>query len=555
MNNALKYIGGLAIALSLFSCTGEKKEIVRPFTDVLNFDVEAKSITGGVTKTVIQAEKVETHFLQNPNWDSIELKPFIEADFNRAANKDKYIRTEEVSELAGWRDVKWISTNEKLPVKSAVYRYKDSTCIGASIQVQKLSKGYDLMEQLTYIPNAGYAIENIQNLREISGEQFYLSGEFEQKPQPWRMFFDIGNQIIPVNFEFNEAEKTITFHQGKEKIKVQLSKHTTVYHAEMPVFQSYLEFEINGDELDGEFHNLDKGDDYIIPFTGTKLPYETVFGYNMDATYPDFSGKWETYFGEDGKKSAALGLIDRLGDDLIGTFATETGDYRFLQGKVVGDSFWLSTFDGSHLFLFNGKINGDQITDGHFYSGTHYHTIWSAKRNDKFELTNPDELTEITQESFDFTFPDLRGEPVSLSDERFQNKVVIIQILGSWCPNCMDETRYFQDLFYRYNAQGLEIIGLAFERSKEFEKAKESLERVILDLDVPYTMLIAGTPKEASDILTMIDKVKSFPTSIILDKTGKVVKVHTGFYGPSTGKYYDDYVTETEAFIEELLIQ
>ena len=309
MVNVTKYFGGLAIALSLFSCSEEKTEIIRPFVDVLNFEDEAKELSGGLSKTVIQGQKVETHYLQNPKWDSIELKPFIDADFNRLANKEKYIRTEETSNLAGWRDVTWVSTHEKLRVKRATYRYKDSTCLAATIQVQKLSKGYNLIEQLTYIHNAGYAIDNMQTLKNISEEEFYLSGQFDQKPQPWRMFFNIGTHQIPVNFDLNlsASPATITFHQGKEKIKVELIRHESVYTAEMPVFQSYLEFEVNGNELEGIFHNLDKGADYTIDFSGTLLPYEMAFGYDSNINYPDFTGKWETYLAKTRKNRLLLG--------------------------------------------------------------------------------------------------------------------------------------------------------------------------------------------------------------------------------------------------------
>ncbi len=140
-----------------------------------------------------------------------------------------------------------------------------------------------------------------------------------------------------------------------------------------------------------------------------------------------------------------------------------------------------------------------------------------------------------------------------MQDEKYQGKVVILQILGSWCPNCMDETRYFKELYEGYNSQGLEIIGLAFERSSEFEKARISLEKAISDLNVPYEVVIAGTPRESKMALPMITAIKSYPTSIFINKKGEVVKIHTGFYGPSTGRYYEDYRAETEQFIEALI--
>ena len=543
--------------LSLFSCVQEEKNTVKPFTDVLDIEQDTNNLVGGLIKYMVKDSAVESNSLSSPNW-SLELKPFIDADFNKPANKDNYTRTEKMSALSGWKDVIWTRKNDNLPVKSAVYRFADRICISAQIEVVKESAVYTNSEILTYIPNVGYAIENEQTINGLSDSQFNLSGEFEGKAQPWRMFFDIGNgNIIPVNFDFlNTGDgMELTFKQGSESIKMKAVKTDSNYRVEIPVFQAYLTFKLDDEVMIGNFHNLDKGVDYIIPFSTLKLPYSSVVRTAIDTNGEDFSGKWEVYFGEGDDKSAAIGMFDRMGDDLVGTFATETGDYRFLQGKVFGNEFSMSTFDGSHLFLFTGKISGDKITEGHFYSGSHYHTTWEAKRNNDVELINPDEMTSLQEgvEKVNFSFPNLNGELVSLSDEKYQNKVVILQVLGSWCPNCMDETRYFNELYSKYNAQGLEIIGLAFERSKDFEMAKLSLEKAITDLNVSYSMLIAGIPKESGLALPMITPIKSYPTSIIIDRTGKVVQIHTGFYGPSTGKYYEDYTNETEKLIEELL--
>ncbi|MGB1003206.1 MAG: peroxiredoxin family protein [Salibacteraceae bacterium] len=551
-------IAGLVVSLSLFSCVEEKKEVVGPFTDLIDFNKEILSQSGSLTKRVIQNVGVESKTISSPNWN-IELKPFLEADFNKPANKDKYVITIDSSNLSGWKDVIYVSKDDALPVDWAIYRFVDSTCVAASINVNRSSSAYHFKEELTYIKGSGYTINNQQELTRVDENSFYLTGEFENSSQPWRMFFDIGEQNIPVNFwmKNNGGHPELTFSQGKENIKVSSIKTDSGYMAEIPIFQAYLLFEMTGEQINGTFHNLDKGPDYVIPFSANKLAYEQSFGYEPKEIDADFSGKWETYFYDDGDSSAAIGIFDRLGNDLIGTFATETGDYRFLQGKIMGDSFSLSTFDGSHLFLFTGKINGDEITEGHFYSGAHYHATWKANRNNNFKLIDPNSMTSLkeTDMKINFSFPDLNGQMVSLTDDRYNNKVVILQIMGSWCPNCMDETRYFKELYEKYNSKGLEIIGLGFERSTDFEEASRVLNKAIADMEVPYPVLIAGTPKNSAKALPMITPIQSYPTSIFLNKQGEVEKIHTGFYGPSTGKYYDDYTNETEAFITELLSQ
>ena len=556
MNVSTKYILGLAISLSLFSCIQENEDTTKPFNDVLDFKTETAHLSGTLIKTVTLNDKIETKSIAKPNW-SIELKPFLDADFNTAANKYNYTRTERISKLTNLKDVIWIS-KENQHVKKAIYRYSEDKCVAAFLELNKESAVYSHSEILSYLPNSGYSIENSQNLSQLNEESFHLSGEFAGKPQPWKMFFDIGhNQVVPVNFDFtSDLENPILeFKQGKETIKMVAKKTDSNYFVDVPVFNAYLTFSVDNENMSGEFHNLDKGDNYVIPFNASRLPYNLVTPMTETENATNFDGKWEVHFKEGDDHSLAIGLFDRMGDDLYGTFATETGDYRFLQGKVDGDSFSLSTFDGSHLFIFTGKISNDKIIDGHFYSGSHYHTTWNGFKNENVQLTNPDKMTTLKEgiEQINFTFPNLNNEPISLSDNQFKNKVVIIQILGSWCPNCMDETRYFKELYAKYNSDGLEIIGLAFERSSNFDEAKASLSKAISDLEVPYTILVAGTPKESATALPMITPIKSYPTSIVIDKNGKVVKIHTGFYGPSTGSYYENYTKEMEELITHLL--
>ena len=226
------YIGmGLVISLSLFSCVSEKKEIAGPFVDVFDFKMEITSKTGGLKKTLINKDGIETSSLNAPNWGT-ELQPFIEADFNKLANKDNYSKQVLKGRLSPWRDVVWTSLNEKLPVKKAFYRYVDSICIGSYLVVDKSTAAYSMQEELIYLPNSGYSITNQQNLSNINANAFALEGEFVGSRQPWRIFFDIGIQNIPVNFYLttSEQEMEIEFFQGKESLSlIHISEPTRPY--------------------------------------------------------------------------------------------------------------------------------------------------------------------------------------------------------------------------------------------------------------------------------------------------------------------------------------
>ena len=247
------------------------------------------------------------------------------------------------------------------------------------------------------------------------------------------------------------------------------------------------------------------------------------------------------------------------GQQVQGTFLTETGDYRFLEGVVDGSTLKLSCFDGEHAFLFIADLSGGDSLSGTFWSGNHWEEPWWAVTDPEAELRDPTELTYLRKgfENFSFSFPDLNGDPVSLNDERYQGKVVIVQIMGSWCPNCLDETKLYKKWYDRYQEQGLEIIGLAFERSQgDMALARQNVQRLKDKLGLEYKILIAAADhdKDAADkALPMLNHVLSYPTSIFIDREGQVRKIHTGFNGPGTGVYYSRFVEEYEAFLEKLL--
>jgi thiol-disulfide isomerase/thioredoxin len=211
--------------------------------------------------------------------------------------------------------------------------------------------------------------------------------------------------------------------------------------------------------------------------------------------------------------------------------------------------------------LFNAKINDAKtIADGKYYAGYTSVDEWSAVKNDNAKLPDAYSLTVLKPgfKKIAFTFTDLDGKKVSLSDERFKGKVVILQIMGSWCPNCMDETSYLVNFYKKYHPKGVEIIGLAYERSTDFARSKNSLEHVVSHFGIIYPILITGytnDKKELTKSLPMLSNFLGFPTTIIIDKKGDVRKIHTGFSGPGTGNYYAEFINEFEKLNDDLLAE
>ncbi|NUM32530.1 MAG: TlpA family protein disulfide reductase [Bacteroidetes bacterium] len=366
------------------------------------------------------------------------------------------------------------------------------------------------------------------------------------------------------SFDKTKTNKQLLYiYNGEERITVNevLEKNDSIL-IKMPLYDSEFKCKWQNkqehrDSISGVWINNARKTKNIINFTANKIQYKTI-AKCVDCK--KFSGEWQTCFSPrtaDSTKAIGIFTYTDCWDFLYGTFLTETGDYRYLCGSTNDSTMELSCFDGTHAFYFSGKLTKDGSIAGKFYSGLHWYETWEAKRNDTFELRNPDSLTFLKPgfEKINFTFKNLDGKQVSLSDEKYKNKVVIIQIMGTWCPNCMDETKYLSYFYEKHKLKGLEIIALAFEKDTSFAKGKSNCERLRKRFDVQYEILLTQkTGKDqARQALPMLNDIISFPTTIYIDKKGKVRKIHTGFNGPGTGKYFDKWAENNKHFIDKLL--
>ena len=380
----------------------------------------------------------------------------------------------------------------------------------------------------------------------------------ELTPGKWLFEFQIDDEnpklTIPFNVEVQSPDLFV-IKNAEERIEVnEIEYKSDSVFFRMPVFGSEFKGKIKDNSINGAYFNYNRSKVLPIPFTA-KFGIEERFEIREEPL-SDFTGDWQVNFISDEDSSSAIGVFKQNGNMVTGTFKTETGDYRYLQGIVNGSSMQLSCFDGSHAFLFTATQNNGKL-EGMFYSGNTWHQKWVAEKTDAPKMGDMKSLTFLKPgyDELAFSFPNDKNEIISLKDEKFRNKVVIIQIFGTWCPNCMDETRYLVELYNKYNPKGLEIIGLDFEPKTDIEYFKKRITRFRNDLNVPYELVLAGpsNKKLAAEALPMLNKLISFPTAIFIDKNGKVREIHTGFSGPGTGDDYEQYKQATEEFVEELL--
>lgn len=383
----------------------------------------------------------------------------------------------------------------------------------------------------------------------------------ELKTGPWRGVIQLQGQELPFNLElFKEGDQYKAYvKNGEEKIlldEIKVDGDSVIIT--MHIFDIDLRARIEDNKLTGWYiKNYEK--DYRLPFEAT---FGETFRFTKSSdTGPgvNFEGKFAvTFIHEQKDTTLGVALIEQNGNKATGTFLTPLGDYRFLEGNVVGEKLMLSTFDGNHAFLFYATKHGDSLS-GEFFSGKSWYEPWTGTKTESASLPHPESLTYLKEgyEKLDFTFPDLNGNPVSNTDPLFENKVVILQLFGSWCPNCMDETKFLSEWYEQNKNRGVEILGLAYERKADFEYAAGRVQKMKEKLDVDYNFVIAGTYEkdEASKTLPALNRVVAFPTMIFVGKDGKVKHIHTGFEGPGTGIYYERFKERFNQIINECLAE
>jgi thiol-disulfide isomerase/thioredoxin len=343
---------------------------------------------------------------------------------------------------------------------------------------------------------------------------------------------------------FNGDDKTTSTSGSLENGKLTLS---------FDELGTKLEATLKDGRLEGEYSRGRRGAPY--PFQAKRFTPVAVGA----AKIPSIAGLWNVQVGKSSKGEAAWQLIVRQsGAEVSAAILRIDGDTGTLTGSYRNGTFALSHFSGARPMRLeltpgaDGTLAVVQNTDKPL-------TALRAEQADAKGLPKPSDPTRFTSvkdptEPFRFSFPDLDGKIVSNTDPRFQGKVVIVTIGGSWCPNCHDEAPFLVELYKKYKKQGLEIVELSFEEEAQ-QKNPVRVRAFNKRYGIEYTVLIPGEPKELNDKVPQGVNLNSFPTTFFLGRDGRVRSAHAGFAGKASGKFHTELKEEVTALVERLLAE
>jgi thiol-disulfide isomerase/thioredoxin len=381
--------------------------------------------------------------------------------------------------------------------------------------------------------------------------------------EQWRAWLDSPGGELPFGLEFRHTGSGLEFVlvNGTERLPVSRSERDgTTLSIHIEHYDSKIDATLgeDGHRLNGRWEKTGVGgqktglDFHAV--AGEYRRFERSAPVNPQALAA-LDGRWAVDFEKDDEPAVALFETEPDGT-VLGTFLTTTGDYRYLAGTLDGNRLRLSCFDGAHAFLFDARLDDDKL-EGDFWSRDSWHERWTAQKDPDAALPDAFELTRWVggKELGDVVFPDLDGRERSLADPEFAGTARMLMVFGSWCPNCNDATRFLVELDEKYRERGLTILGLAFEMTGDFKRDAEQVRAYARHHGVEFPLLVAGVSDkdEASRAFPLVDRVRSYPTTIFMDGDGGIRAVHQGYSGPATGEANRELRERFETLVQELL--
>ncbi len=362
----------------------------------------------------------------------------------------------------------------------------------------------------------------------------------------------------------------VVIENGRESLSVAVTREGERLRLSIPPYPSTLTLDVEeriGDSLRarGVWTKPTAAGEQTLEARVTPWPIQIEAGrgtytpaYPLAGAPLQLDGRWRVTFAGDEHPAVGVFALDpeRPGE-LTGTFLTTLGDYRYLAGTARGDELALSCFDGAHAFLFRARLDSDGTLQGDFWSGAKWHQRWTAVRDPNAALPDAFTLSRAAAgvELGKLTALALDGTRVELGTQF--GRATLVQLVGTWCPNCGDAAALLRSLGEAYGERGLRLVSLAFEPEGELAQTRERVEAYRKARGVTWPVLLAGSPDKtaARAAFPALERIHAYPTTLFVDSSGAIRAVYTGFSGPATGAEHTALQQSFRAHIERLLAE
>ncbi|MFH0989313.1 MAG: TlpA disulfide reductase family protein [bacterium] len=371
---------------------------------------------------------------------------------------------------------------------------------------------------------------------------------YDGKQLPFQMYLDLSK---PTGFFLVDDEQTPI---------PEIQIHGDSMNFIFTEFNSAMRGLLKAGKYSGQFFRYRKDTSWIA-FEATSMADQPQAAEQAapTVTKTPLVGKFRAYF------TTAIGLdslttatfwIKR--DTIFGTLIAPDGDYGLMTGVQQGDDVQLNRFTGWQATMIKLARRG---------------TSWSGKvynRNNppvSFALEPLASASSVSanrggatmrenKKPFHFSGRTLAGDSITSNDKRFNGKALLVEVMGTWCHNCMDAAPLLQQLYAEFQAQGLEVVGLAFELSNDFNAGQLNLQKFKARYGITYPLVFSGSTESQNveaKIRSQVNNFGGYPSTFFIARNGLVKEIHSGFRGPGTGEEYQNQVQDYYRLVKELL--
>ena len=119
--------------------------------------------------------------------------------------------------------------------------------------------------------------------------------------------------------------------------------------------------------------------------------------------------------------------------------------------------------------------------------------------------------TAFVEKAPDFVLKDLNGQKFRLSDFRGKQPVLII-FSATWCTFCREEIPHFKSIHAAYAEQGLEIVNI------DIQESKEKVAKFTAKQGLPYRVVL-----DEDGVVGSIYDIRGVPSMVLVDPNGNIL--------------------------------
>jgi thiol-disulfide isomerase/thioredoxin len=366
---------------------------------------------------------------------------------------------------------------------------------------------------------------------------------------------------VRMSLDFASQKPAGYFLVGDEQTAIpEISRNNNTLILGFSEYSAEIQATWNGSQLVGNYLRIRSNGTKSLRFTASpesgsaNRPAAEI----LQAPLP--TGNFQVLFqGEDKVDDATTAKFWIMNSDLQGTFIAPDGDYGLLVGAPSGERIQLSRFTGwQAIALVLEHQAGTWSGQFHAASNDKPRSFTLQPRAGLNVEMPATKLTAMKDPNAEFAFSclSLSGETVRHTDARFKGKALILDIMGTWCHNCLDEAPVLQDLQEQFGKDGFEVVGLSFEITDDSSLGRKNLQLYSDRFGLTYPLLFCGSIDDDNvdkQINSQLNDFFAYPTSIFVDKNHKVRAIHSGFKGPGTGDEFQAQIREFQELSRRLV--